>query len=462
MQRPEIARESPFSPLLNTVEAISVRSTSHYSASFRAAFAAAALIFAATATAQAQTVAPDEPTTTATAPVDQTSPATPAAPVAQPLPAPVPAVSAPTPVIGQAGPTRPAPRPAPKATPFSFMPIIDVVVTFTQPAYYGNRNAIPATGLSPINLYDPLDVGGTIRFPITRKLNLLFDRITEGTVNQPLDCILQAGSPAPGSPAGRVCPSATRDIILQYHATYAFDRFVTLDVGDSFRHRIWNNGASGVSRTPYLCNNNGQSTGPNCTISSTEHHFGYAGLTYTTKPYRNLWNSAFAFTMTADHQNVDHHVGMVCSAGLIAQLTAAGAASQLSCPNGNGNVGYYDENPSQSQYYETTQGVTWILPVDIKHGVTFVANERWGALNFYENPGIFPAFGTTIGVPYRWNSALALTLSKRFSPGFTLAMRHQDYHSVPQGTPFVAPNAIHVGSWDIVGTFHIDTNNMFK
>ena len=438
-----------------------MRDPSHLSASIRAAFAATALIFAATTTAQAQTVTPDEPTTTATAPVDQTSSAAPAAPVAQPVPAPVPAVTAPNPVIGQA--PRPAPRPAPKATPFSYLPVIDFVVTFTQPAYYGGRSSIPgpAVGaLSPINLYDPLDVGGTVRFPITRKLNLLFDRITEGTVNQPLECVLQAA--APGGAAGRVCPSDSRDIILQYHATYAFDRFWTMDIGDSFRHRIWTNGGNGVSTVPYLCNNNGQSTGANCTVSSTEHHFGYLGFTYTTKPWKDLWNSVFALTLTGDRQNIDHHVGMVCSAALITQLTNAGAASQLTCPNGNGNVGYFDENPRQSSYIESTQGITWILPVDPRHGVLFVANERWGALNFYENPGIIPNFGTTTGVPYRWNSALAMTLSKRFSPGFTLAVRHQDYHSVPQGTPFAPPNAIHVGSWDILGTFHVDTNNMFK
>ena len=440
------------------MEAILLRVPSHLSASIRAAFAAAALIFAATTTAQAQTVAPDVPATTATAPVDQTNPATPvapanpAAPVAQPIPAPA-AASAPNPTVAQ---VRPAPRPAPKATPFSFLPVIDVVTTFTQPAYYGSRNAFPA--VSPINQYDPLDVGGTVRFPITRKINLYFDRIAEGTVNQPLECVLQGA--APGGPAARICPSDSRDIILQYHGTYTFDRYWTMDVGDSFRHRIWTNGGNGVSTVPYLCNNNGQSTGANCTVSSTEHHYGYLGFTYTTKPWKDLWNSVFALTMTADHQNVDHHVGMVCSAALRASLGAA--VNQLSCPNGNGNVGYYDENPATSAYWESTQGITWVLPLDPRHGVTFTTNERWGALNFYENPGIFGAFGTTVGVPYRWNSALAMVLSKRFSPGFTLALRHQDYHSVPQGTPFVAPNAIHVGSWDVIGTFHIDTNNMFK
>ena len=428
-----------------------MRVPSHLKASIGAAFAAAALIFAATAEAQAQTVTP-------AAPAVSTDQIVPAPPAIQSIPAPTQStVTATDPVVvGQA--PRPAPRPAPKATPFSYLPVIDFVVTFTQPAYYGGRNAFPA--VSPINQYDPLDVGGTVRFPITRKLNLLFDRITEGTVNQPLECVLQAA--APGGVAGRVCPSDSRDIILQYHATYAFDRFWTMDVGDSFRHRIWTNGGNGVSTVPYLCNNNGQSTGANCTVSSTEHHFGYLGFTYTTKPWKDLWNSVFALTLTGDRQNVDHHVGMVCSAALITQLTNAGAASQLTCPNGNGNVGYFDENPRQSSYIESTQGITWILPVDPRHGVIFVANERWGALNFYENPGIIPNFGTTTGVPYRWNSALALTLSKRFSPGFTLAMRHQDYHSIPQGTPFAPPNAIHVGSWDILGTFHVDTNNMFK
>ena len=407
----------------------------------------AVALFAGVATAaQAQATDGSAPIV---APADQASPAPPAGGGQPPA---TPNNPVPSNTGGQS--TTPA-RPLP---PLSHLPIIDFVLTFTQPAYYGNRNALPTTGLSPINMYDPLDLGGTVRIPVTRKFNLLFDRITEGTVNQPLECVLQPG--APGGVAGRVCASDSRDIILQYHGTYAFDRFVTLDVGDSFRHRIWTNGGNGVSTVPYLCNNNGHSPGPNCTTSSTEHHFAYAGLTYTTKPWKSLWNSVFAISETLDRQNVDHHVGMVCTATL---RTALGpAVSQLSCPNGNGNVGYFDENPGTSQYYQTTQGVTWILPVDIKHGTTFTLNDRWGTLNFYENPTINPVFGTTTGEPYRWASALTYQLNKRFSPGFTLALRHSDYHSLAtQGTPFVAPNAIHVGSWDVIGTFHLDTNTLF-
>jgi hypothetical protein len=445
------------------VEAILVRDPAHLSASIGqgiarigvAAFAAAALIISVASGAYAQTTAPADQTVTPAAPAPAAGPAVPAPDK--------PIVAAPVsdPVIAQGTP--PARRPAPKPTPFrAWYPVIDVVVTFTQPAYYGNRNAVPTTGLSPVNLYDPLDVGGTVRIPVTPKLNFLFDRITEGTINQPLECVLQAAAPnPPGLPAARVCPSDSRDIILQYHGTYAFDRFVTLDVGDSFRHRIWTNGGNGVSTVPYLCNNSGRSTGPNCTVSSTEHHYGYAGLTYTTKPWKELWNSVFALTETVGRQNIDHHVGMVCSAALVGALNAAGAGSQLTCPNGNGNVGYYDENPRQSQYWTTTQGITWLLPLDVRRGVTLSVNERWGTLNWYENPTILPTFGTTIGEPYRWNSANAIQLSKRFSPGFTLAMRHQDYHSVPQGTPFAPPNAIHVGSWDVIGTFHFDSKTWF-
>lgn len=414
-------------------------------------FTAAVLFVSAASGAYAQTAPATPDQTTA-----QT--ATSVAPAAPVLAPPAATAADAQPVIAQGAP--PARRPPPPPPFRAWYPVIDVVVTFTQPAYYGNHNALPVTTLSQINRYDPLDVGGTVRIPVTRKINLLFDRITEGTINQPLECVLQPS--APGGAAARVCSNDSRDIILQYHGTYAFDRFLTMDVGDSFRHRIWTNGGNGVSTVPYLCNNNGQSTGPNCTVSSTEHHFGYLGFTYTTKPYRNLWGSAFAFTETIDTQAVDHHVGMLCSATLIGALTVAGAANRLTCPNGNGNVGYYDENPATSRYWETTQGVTWILPVDPRHGTTFTLNERWGALNFYENPTINPLFGTVNGQPYRWASALTYQLNKRFSPGFTLALRHSDFHSLStQGTPFVQPNSIHVGSWDVIGTFHVDTKTWF-
>ena len=327
-------------------------------------------------------------------------------------------------------------RPLP---PLSHLPIIDFVLTYTQPAYYGSNANLKG--------YDPIDLGGTVRIPVTRKLNLFFDRITEGTIHQPLECVIQP-------PGGAVCPNNSRDIILQYHGTYAFDRFVSLDVGDSFRHRIWNSNGSGVSTVPFLCNNNGQSTGPNCTVSSTEHHFGYVGVNYTTKPWKELLRSTFVFSLTGDAQNVDHHVAIVCSAA--SRLLGANCTELV-----NGQVGYIDQNPRQSVYYETTQGVSMIVPVDPKHGTSLLLNERWGALNFYENAGFSGTTAGAISAPYRWNSSLTYQLSKRFSPGFTLAMRHSDLHSIPQGAPFLFPNAIHVGSWDVIGTFHVDTNTFF-
>ncbi|HTD36348.1 MAG TPA: hypothetical protein VK669_02445 [Candidatus Limnocylindrales bacterium] len=420
----------------------------------------AALLLGSTAVAQADTAAVDQSAAPATPVVAQATPNPSASPAGTTNPGPSSPSTPAGPQSPSSGPTQTQSAPP----PLGHYPILDFVVTFTQPAYYGNRNALPVTGLSPVNRYDPLDIGGTIRIPVTRKLNLLFDRVTEGTLNQPLECVLQPNPAAPTNPTVRVCPSDSRDILLQYHATYQFDRYVTLDVGDSFRHRIWTNGATGVSTVPFLCNNNGQSTGANCTVSSTEHHFGYAGLTYTTKPWRDLWNSQFSFAETIDAQNVDHHVAIQCSAGNLTANTHLPHNQITGCnfaaPNAN-TIGYYDEVPGKSKLWETTQGISWIYPVDPRHGTTFLLNERWGALNFYENPGLFGAYGVTTGQPYRWTSALVYQLSKRFSPGFTLAMRHSDFHSVPQGTPFVAPNAIHVGSWDVIGTFHLDTNTWF-
>jgi hypothetical protein len=364
----------------------------------------------------------------------QAVPATPANPAGQTTPATDTTSGSTSPTVAQATPSHPAPPPP----PLGHMPIIDFVATFTQPADYGSAANFKG--------YDPADLGGTVRFPITRKFSLYFDRITEGTLNQPLECVIIAG----GKPGARTCPNDSRDVILQYHGTYVFDRNWSLDVGDSFRHREWNSGASGVSSVPFLCNNNGQSTGPNCTVSSTEHHYGYAGLSYATLPIAPLLHSTFVFSLTGESENVDHHLAVLCTAGNkalganCAGLTAA-------------QVGYIDQNKNQSVYYESTEGVSMIVPVDPKHGTSFLANERWGALNFYENAG----FTGGVSVPYRWNSALTLQLNKRFSPGFTLSMRHQDLHAIPQGAPFPYPNAIHVGSWDLIGTFHVDTNTWF-
>jgi hypothetical protein len=433
-----------------TVEAISLRVPSPLQASIRTAIArtgaaalAAALIFGAATAAQAETAVSADQTVAAPAvAADQASPApAPASsPAGQTNPGPGSNPTGPNPSGGppQAPPApRPATRPAPAPAPLSHLPVIDFVATFTQPAYYGNRN--PPGGVvpnaSPINNYDPIDLGGTVRIPVTRKLNLLFDRITEGTLNQPLECVIIAGGP----PNTRTCPAVSRDILLQYHATYAFDRFVTMDVGDSFRHRVFNSGASGVSAVPFPF-----------TVSSTEHHFAYLGVSYAAKPMKELLNTTFIFSITGDAENVDHHVAVLCSAGNRALgANCAGLA--------NNQVGYIDQNPRQSVYYETTQGVTALVPLDIRHGTTLTLNERWGALNFYENA----AFNGGISAPYRWNSALTYQLNKRFSPGMTLALRHSDFHAIPQGAPFPVPNAIHVGSWDIIGTFHVDTNTFF-
>ncbi len=403
------------------------------------ALVAAIVLFAGSINAaRAQT----GPAAAADATADATAPVI----VAQASPSPKPA----PPAGGTATPRTPnnpapanqggtAPTPVRPLPPLSHLPIIDFVLTYTQPAYYGSNANLKG--------YDPIDLGGTVRIPVTRKLNLFFDRITEGTIHQPLECVIQP-------PAGRVCSNNSRDIILQYHGTYAFDRYVSVDVGDSFRHRIWNSNGSGVSTVPFLCNNNGQSTGPNCTVSSTEHHFGYVGVNYTTKPWKELLRSTFVFSLTGDAQNVDHHVAIVCSAA--SRLLGANCTNLV-----NGQVGYIDQNPRQSVYYETTQGISMIVPVDPKHGTSLLLNERWGALNFYENAGFSGTTAGAISAPYRWNSSFTYQLSKRFSPGFTLAMRHSDLHAIPQGAPFLFPNAIHVGSWDIISTFHVDTNTFF-
>jgi hypothetical protein len=332
-------------------------------------------------------------------------------------------------------------------------------VTFTQPAYYNSTPAIlapasPSGGTNQLPAYSPVDLGGTVRFQISPKLSLYFDRITEGTINQPLErSYVFTPGPAHTSEScvTTACtvtyPKDTRDILLQYHGIWTFNRFLSMDTGLSFRHRVYASGAgtpplsgfplfTAISATPYPY-----------TLASQEHHMGYLGFTYVTKPMKEFMNSSFAFTEQFQTQAVDHNVAILCSAALIAAGTN-GCAGKIAALN---QVGYLDERPGTSRYYTSTQGVTWIWPVDPRRGVTFTLNERFGYLNWYENN---PS-------PLRWNSALVYQLSKRFSPGFTLAVRHQDLHQTPNGATFAVPNAIHVGSWDVLGTFRLDTNSWF-
>ncbi|HEY4440312.1 MAG TPA: hypothetical protein VGN14_07625 [Candidatus Elarobacter sp.] len=380
--------------------------------------------------------------------------------------------------------TTPAGAPARPAPGFSNFPIIDFVVTFTQPGGVGPSGTLPAVGgpgvvagkrglISQYHSYDPIDLGGTFRLPITKKLYFAFDRVTEGTLNQAVERTIISPPLPPGVAAGPIYPGVSRDIILQYRADYQLTPQILVELGESFRHRLYANDGSGVSGTPFLCANgqfattstvNGQViAGGGCTVSSTEHHYGYLGLTYTTRPIKELWYSTFAFNLTGDRQNVDHNVAVTCSGGTIAQMNA-GDAKVNGCRNAAGvptvaatTVGYLDENPSQSAVYETTQGVTWNLPLDRKRRVVLSDRFRWGALNFYENQPF----------PFRWAAANDVILTKVFSPGLSVALRHSDYHTIQMGTvgvnglapfgTFLSPNAIHVASWDVIATFHVDT-----
>jgi len=437
----------------------------------RTSLTVAALTCGTGAAAFAQTV-PSAPAPVAATTTDAAAQPAPAAPATT-------TIAQTTPATTKAGG---ATTLAPASTAVGHFPIIDFVLTFTQPGGVGPSGStsllLPAAiRHNQYHAYDPLDLGGTVRIPVTRKLYFAFDRVTEGTLNQAVERVIVPAPQLPGTGTGTIYPGVSRDIILQYRGDYQFTPQLLMEVGESFRHRIYANDGSGVSSVPFLCANGtfaavstvGGVTipGGGCTVSSTEHHYGYLGFTWTTRPIKELLYSTFAFNLTGDRQNVDHNVGVTCSAGTIAQMNA-GYAKVNGCRNASGvptvsalTVGYLDENPSQSAVYETTQGVTWNIPLDRKRRVVFTDRMRWGALNFYENQPF----------PFRWAIANDMILTKVFSPGFTMALRHSDYHTNEMGTvgvnglapfaTFISPNAIHVASWDVIGTFHVDTNSWF-
>ena len=280
----------------------------------------------------------------------------------------------------------------------SHLPIIDIVPIYTQPGFI--------TTSSQTKGYDPFDVGGTITLPIAQGLSFSFDRLVGSIFDQASERILIDGVPT--------FPGLTRDSILVERLDYQLGG-LTFEGGSSFRHRI--DGASGVSTAAFPF-----------TVSSSEAHYDYLGVTYTTTPIRALAGTRFLFGITADAQQVDHHVGVK-----------------------TGNVvTFIDENPKQNIYYETTEQVGAIVPVDPRHGLILTARDTWGAINFYENAPF----------PFRYSNSLTVGLTKKFNPFFSMTLRAQNSDYIAQGFPFPAPNAIHTETIDALADFHVDLNTL--
>lgn len=305
----------------------------------------------------------------------------------------------------------PAPSPSPAAaaalapkhhvadvtrSPLSHMPIIDVVPIYTRLA--------PFTTAAQRKGFDPLDVGGTIQIPITRALSFAFDRGVNGLYNQ-----------APENVIGSNPNSLNRDIVLVERLDYQYKQFV-FEGGLSFRHRA---DGSGVSSAPFPY-----------TVSSNEWHMGYLGATYTTTPIRALHNSRFLFGLTGEEQPVDKHVAVL------------NRATNL--------VTYIDEHPNQNRYYESTESVGVIIPVDPLHGLSVSAKDTWGAGAYWENAPF----------PYRYTGVVVLSATKKFSNFFALSLRASNVHAVEQGFPYPVPNATHNEVFDVLADFHFDTNRL--
>jgi len=390
--------------------------------------------------------------------------------------------------------------PVPHTAPFSRMPVIELTPDLTEPVYIPNSQpqagkqyvvgTAPSKPLIPntnnesgaTDTYQDLDVGGLIRLPVFRWVSLGLDRQIGGTLDQ--TAVGNGADTVKNTAAGPVLvPSGTnaqligsgnsRDEVLLYHAIFTPVAHVAVDIGDAFRHRMDADDGSGVSATPlYLTD--GHFDTPYGTVASTEAHYGFIAATYTTPPIRELHGLTLAFTEQGAAQNVDHHVGdaLICTTGNIGLINDYAYTTDnephLICP-GVGKEAYIDENPSKTRWYTSTETVTANLPLSRgRNSANFIVTETTGVLNWYEN---YP-------VPFKWASQTSATVSKRFNSVFSLAIRYRQQVEdvdgsffIPSGTsanavsaigtPYAYPSAQRVGSVDVIGTFHIDTNTLF-
>jgi hypothetical protein len=313
---------------------------------------------------------------------------------------------------------------------FGHLPIIDVVPIFTQPLFVTSNPDKNSTTSNVLDYkgtgYDSLDVGGTIKFPITPNFSASLDRGVGGTLDT-------SNAPVTNAPSKTGAQTyhynaVTRDVVLNYRLDEQFHRLL-FEEGLNFRHRVATGGGTA-------------SSDPN-SLNSTEGHYGYVGVTYAAPAIPWLHNSVFSFNINADAQNIDHHVG--CGD----RIPASPASAAYPCPAG---MSVIDENPSRNRYWGTDQFVQLTVPVERRAGVTFNALFHWGATTFFEN-------NPTPSVPLRFSTIQIYTITKRFNRFVALTLREKQQYGT-DGYPYYNGNALHTGDIDVFADFKVDTNNL--
>ncbi|MGD1066143.1 MAG: hypothetical protein ABR975_04950 [Vulcanimicrobiaceae bacterium] len=337
----------------------------------------------------------------------------------------------------------------------SHYPIIDIIPIYTAESLQYSQ---------PGRSWDYLDIGGTVKIPISTRLSVAFDRLVGGTLNTAPERTL---SPTTGAPTFN---AESRDVVLVYRADWQFSPNWLLEGGFQFRHRAYAGCEPTAANAPdcslsatSVSSNSGISSVPfPYTNSSTEAHWGYLGLTYTTPPIQALKNVQFAFNFTGDDQRMDPNVAVLCTSATT-QLPYPGSAAHP-CTGHVHQIILVPEDDlqtngtpylNQQSYLESTQYVAAIVP--FTHGITGVVNYTWGALNFYENQEF----------PWRWSSAMTYTLTDKFNPFVAFTLRWKNLHEDPQNIPYACgpvpgcTNTVHVGDFDAYFTFHVDTGAWF-
>ncbi|HTW84349.1 MAG TPA: hypothetical protein VMD91_09805 [Candidatus Sulfotelmatobacter sp.] len=339
----------------------------------------------------------------------------------------------------------------------SHYPVIDIIPIYTEETLQNSH---------PGYTYQNFDVGGSVRIPISTKWSVSFDRNVGGNLNTAPERTL---SPTTGAPTYN---AVSRDAVLVYRTDWQFSPNWLLEGGLQFRHRLYagcfvngcplnaagNSQNSGISAVPFPYSNN-----------STEAHWGYLGLTYTTPAIHELHGTRFSFNITGDEQNADQNVAELCSSATA--FYGCGAPGMLHhiiyLPEGALNTNAvgplctvtptgttkYNSVPTYSNcpksYTESTQYVAAVVPVD-RH-ITAVVNFTWGTLNYYENQEF----------PWRWADGWTYAVTDRFNPFVAFSIRWQNKHEDMIDIPYASPNVNHVGNFDAYFTFHVDTGNWF-
>ena len=260
----------------------------------------------------------------------------------------------------------------------------------------------------------PITLNGTATLPLFKGLSFSYDRINGDVFYNTL------------ATTEGINPGTYDDVVQNYRLDYELNKSISLELAESTRQRV-------------CC--------PAASVTGLDWHIGSFGITYTT-PYIKALHGLFVLNATG-HANY-HNPGPAVAASW-GGLDPTCSSVALGVDGGPLTCNNYQAKT----FFETSEAMTYVLPLDPRGGFVMTATYLTGAGDYF----------TAFAFPSRYNIEV-FGAEKHITPQVAFKLGAANVWQVKQGVPFPSlpgnpqGGSIHLVSYTASLDFHLDLNKL--